>query len=554
MTDRVGQAIAQTKLSKSGASIRRRLLVLAIVAIVPLALERIYTIESERRSDIEDARHHALILAQQGAEKQNESIAAARVTLQLIARAYPKFIESKVPCDEFLKAAFTNTPSLKTISVVGPDGKIVCSANPGSIGLDISDRPFFQQILRNGGFAMSDYLLGRRILGPIIVVGYGERSPSGSVDVVFNAVLDLDWIGRIAADVARRAGSDVLMVDGTGTVLTRYPNLEKWVGRQFPDVPLIKTALAQTEGVISTQGIDGVARIFAFTQLSGTSARFIVGLNEREALQKVNAAMVWSYGQLTIVAAIVLIGIWFGGERFFMRPILALAQTATDIGHGRLTARAARDSLAAEFVPLATAMDKMADELALREAQLHETNEKLEILAQRDGLTGLANRRLFDARLLTAWQVSAALKSPLALLMIDIDHFKLFNDKYGHLEGDTCLRMISDVLKASARNDGDLAARYGGEEFIVMLPGANIDDAEKVAERLRKAVEELNIANADAPLGHLTISIGVASSVDGGGGSAEDLVRAADSALYVAKFHGRNKVATGVQINLSVTG
>ncbi len=545
MTDRVGQATAQTKSSKSGASIRRRLLVLAIVAIVPLALERIYAIESERRSDLEGARQHALMLAKQGAEKQNESIAAARVTLQLIARAYPKFIESKVPCDEFLKAAFTSTPNLKTISVAGSDGKVVCSANPGSIGLDISDRPHFQQILRNGGFAMSDYVLGRRILGPTVIVGYGERSLSGSVDVVFNALLDLDWIGRIAADVAKRAGSVVLMVDGTGTVLTRYPNPEEWVGRQFPNGPLIKTVLAQTEGIVSTQGIDGVARIFAFTQLSGTTARFIIGLNERETLQKVNAAMMRSYGQLAIVAAIVLIGIWFGGERFFMRPIRALARTATEIGQGHLTTQVMQQNLASEFVPLATAMDKMAQQLAVHDAQLRATNAKLEILAQRDGLTALANRHVFDVRLQAALQVSVALCSPLALLMIDIDYFKRFNDKYGHLEGDSCLRAVADVLSKSVRNDGDLAARFGGEEFVLLLPGATIDQAVKIADRLRQSVEDRAIVHADSPLGRVTVSIGVATVGDNGAETVDALIKAADDALYAAKAQGRNKVAVG---------
>lgn len=545
MTDRVGQATAQTKSSKSGASIRRRLLVLAIVAIVPLALERIYAIESERRSDLEGARQHALMLAKQGAEKQNESIAAARVTLQLIARAYPKFIESKVPCDEFLKAAFTSTPNLKTISVAGSDGKVVCSANPGSIGLDISDRPHFQQILRNGGFAMSDYVLGRRILGPTVIVGYGERSLSGSVDVVFNALLDLDWIGRIAADVAKRAGSVVLMVDGTGTVLTRYPNPEEWMGRQFPNGPLIKTVLAQTEGIVSTQGIDGVARIFAFTQLSGTTARFIIGLNERETLQKVNAAMMRSYGQLAIVAAIVLIGIWFGGERFFMRPIRALARTATEIGQGHLTTQVMQQNLASEFVPLATAMDKMAQQLAVHDAQLRATNAKLEILAQRDGLTALANRHVFDVRLQAALQVSVALCSPLALLMIDIDYFKRFNDKYGHLEGDSCLRAVADVLSKSVRNDGDLAARFGGEEFVLLLPGATIDQAVKIADRLRQSVEDRAIVHADSPLGRVTVSIGVATVGDNGAETVDALIKAADDALYAAKAQGRNKVAVG---------
>jgi diguanylate cyclase (GGDEF)-like protein len=537
---------------KPGASIRLRLFLLALVAIVPLAIERIYSIETERRLAMEEARQNALVLARQGAEKQNQSISAARSTLQLLARAYPKVVEGDIPCGDFLKAALAGTPGLKTVSVVNPQGRIVCSANPGSVGLNVSDRPFFQEVLQNGGFALSNYSLGRVILGPTVFVGYGERSPTGSVDAVFTAVLDLDWIGRVAADIAKRAGSVVLLTDARGTVLTRYPNPDRWMGQRFANHPLIERAMAQSEGVVSEKGIDGTRRVFAFTKLPGADAYFFIGLDEAQVLENVNDAMIRSYSQLAIIAALVLLGIWSGGERFFVRPIRALTQTVTQIGQGELTARAMRHALAAEFVPLASAMDSMADQLAEREAQLRATNEKLETLAQRDGLTGLANRRLFDVRLEAAWQVSVALKSPLSLIMIDIDHFKLFNDRYGHLEGDACLRSVADVFLTSARNDGDLAARYGGEEFVLLLPGASVDQAVKVAERVRNAVEELAIANEDAPHGRVTISVGVASVEDCDGADVDSLIKAADSALYMAKIRGRNRVVAYASISLTV--
>lgn len=544
MTDAIGDAGVQTDASaRPAASIRRRLLILAMAAIVPLALERIYSIETERLSDIEDARQHALLVARQGAEKQNESIAAARSVLQLIARTYPKYIASKVPCDEFLKTMLVSAFGVKTLSIVSPEGKVVCSASPETIGLDVSDRPYFQQVRNEGGFALSDYALGRRIKGPTIFIAYAERSANEPVDAVFTALLDLNWIGRVAGEIANRNDSEVLLVDGTGTLIVRYPDPDKWSGTPSRELPLIRTASSQAEGLVDAVGVDGVSRIYAFMQLPGTDARFIVGVNMHDVLQKVNAAMFRSYGQLSIVAALVLTGIWYGGERLFVRPIRALAQTATEIGRGDLAARVmSYGDISSEFMPLAVAMDKMADQLALREAQLRATNEQLEDLAQRDGLTGAANRRVFDARLRAAWQVSSALASPLALLMIDIDHFKEFNDRYGHLEGDACLREVAKVLIASARND-DLAVRYGGEEFAVLLPGASTQQAQRIAERLRKSVEELAITHADSEFGRVTISIGVATTVDSGASSIEDFVRAADEALYAAKAWGRNRVA-----------
>jgi diguanylate cyclase (GGDEF)-like protein len=540
-----------TKEMKPGPSIRLRLLILAIAAIVPLALERVYDIETDRRADTEDARQHTLVLTQQGAEKQNQSIAAARATLRLISRAYPQFTASKAPCDELLKAILGGTPGVKTISVAGADGKIACSANPRSVGLDISGRPHFRQVMKNGGFAVSEYALGTVIEGPTVVVSYGEKTASGSVETVFMALLDLDWIGRVAAGIAQRSGSVALIVDRTGTVLTRHPNPDDWMGRQYKNHPLIEKMIAQTEGVVTENDIDGVRRIFGFTRLPGTNAHFAIGLDEAQVLERVNASMIRNYSQFTILTVLVLTAIWFGAQRFFMRPIHKLARTATQIGQGQNTARAMYKTLAAEFHPLAAAMDDMADQLAAREDELRTTNGELERLAQRDDLTGLANRRAFDAQLSAAWRMSTATAEPVALLMIDVDHFKQFNDNYGHLEGDACLRAVANALEAGVRKDGAFVSRFGGEEFVVLVPDATVDEAVKLAERLRAAVEKIEIAVLRAR--HVTISIGVASLVAAGSDGATSLIEAADDALYAAKQHGRNRVVAFTPIALSKT-
>jgi two-component system chemotaxis family response regulator WspR len=135
--------------------------------------------------------------------------------------------------------------------------------------------------------------------------------------------------------------------------------------------------------------------------------------------------------------------------------------------------------------------------------------------------------------------------------MIDVDHFKLFNDRYGHVEGDDCLRRVGQLLMKFACRPGDLPARYGGEEFAVLLPGASLAGARIVAERLRRAVEELSIANADAPLGQLSVSIGVASLVPSLGDKNQSLIEAADAGLYAAKRSGRNMVIAHSDIELA---
>jgi diguanylate cyclase (GGDEF)-like protein len=200
------------------------------------------------------------------------------------------------------------------------------------------------------------------------------------------------------------------------------------------------------------------------------------------------------------------------------------------------------ENWAAEFAPLASALDDMARKLSARERELRSTNQHLEELASIDSLSGLANRRSFDTRLEAEWQRAAKLERVVSLLMIDVDHFKLFNDQYGHLEGDSCLRLVGEVLTSAVDGDIDFVARYGGEEFVVLLPDTGSERARKVAEGLRAAVEERRITNVPAPTGYITVSIGIASMRPRTGETPQSLIEAADAVLYEAKHRGRNTV------------
>lgn len=185
---------------------------------------------------------------------------------------------------------------------------------------------------------------------------------------------------------------------------------------------------------------------------------------------------------------------------------------------------------------------------ALRESQkkLAETNLELLHLVNMDGLTGLANRRHFDESLLIEWKRAARNKSPLSVLMLDIDYFKPYNDTYGHLKGDEALRQVANIIRTSVMRPADQASRYGGEEFVVILPETEVEGAEKLAEEIRVRVEALAIphgASDTAP--HLTLSIGVAGAMPSEGQEPFWLVNCADAALYQAKQGGRNGVRVG---------
>lgn len=163
--------------------------------------------------------------------------------------------------------------------------------------------------------------------------------------------------------------------------------------------------------------------------------------------------------------------------------------------------------------------------------------------AQTDGLTGIANRRTFDATLDTEWAAARRDRTPLSLLFLDADHFKRYNDHYGHQEGDVLLKRLAGVLKDVARRPRDLAARYGGEEFVMLLPGTDRESAMAIGETIRRAVEELAVPHQESDYGNVTVSIGVAEAVPHKGGTPAGLVEAADAAVYQAKEAGRNRVA-----------
>jgi diguanylate cyclase (GGDEF)-like protein len=180
--------------------------------------------------------------------------------------------------------------------------------------------------------------------------------------------------------------------------------------------------------------------------------------------------------------------------------------------------------------------------LALQRASLRERTHRLEQLVAIDPLTGVANRRAFDNTIEREWARAMRAQRPLAVAMLDIDHFKLYNDSYGHREGDVCLQKIAQVCSASIVRASDLFARYGGEEFAVVLGDADPIAGIVVAERVRAAVEALAIPHSEKEGGIVTVSIGVASMFPERSLKSGELVERADKALYQAKDGGRNRV------------
>lgn len=241
-----------------------------------------------------------------------------------------------------------------------------------------------------------------------------------------------------------------------------------------------------------------------------------------------------------------------GGADYISKPfqfdeVIARVQNQLTIQKLRIELQTTNDKLRAQNHRLQAEVAKRRQaELALQQA-----NQTLQELVWSDGLTEIANRRYFDDYLQREWQRSAREKTWLSLLLCDIDYFKAYNDNYGHLAGDACLKQVAKTVKDTIRRPADLVARYGGEEFAVILPNTGAKGAICVAENLRSQIENLQILHC-ASLAHqyVTLSIGIASDIPTVNHIPEILIEKSDKALYEAKTRGRNRICASISRQL----
>ena len=392
---------------------------------------------------------------------------------------------------------------------------------------------------------MSDVLIGRATSSPTVIVAQPLPTPDGRIAVLF-AALHLNWVSALVGERISNSEMVAFIVNGSGMIVSREPLPLHWRGRSIADHDLFGQLRAYTRPFTAID-FDGVRRIFGATRLNAEDTLLVVGVRESDVLKNINRHVYVAYGILSFVTLSVLIAALFGSDRFIVRPIQALVGMASAVGRGDYEASRTPMKVSAEFQPLLGAIRSMATRLQDREAAMKRTNERLGRLAQVDALTGLGNRGCFDARLVEGHADAAMRKESLALLLVDVDHFKAFNDHYGHVAGDACLRAVARAIAGAVR-DCDFAARYGGEEFVVLGRAMDAGAAIAVAERLNKAVRALGIPHERSPHRLVTISIGIAMAVPQEGELPERLVEEADAALYTAKKQGRDRIATSADV------
>jgi diguanylate cyclase (GGDEF)-like protein len=539
----------KTSKLKALLGIRARIVIMALILVVPLMLDRVRLLEDSRAKQVTQAANELTELAKHTADAQREIISTVQAVLKSSAYIYSAASQQGRGCAVMRASLRVDLPWIRALSIVGPEGKIDCSTAPAAVGFYLGDRDYILKAREFHEFVVSDYILSRTTGLPTLIAAYPVSAIDGGQESVVIATIDLKWISQLLRNRAERPGVSTVLIDGNGIIMAAIPATAAPVGQPLKDTALLQAItlreinLDRESGTIAFESADAGKKIISFARVSGTRARMLVSINETTMLAGIDRDIRTAYLQLCLVGLLTLLGAWFAGEVLIVRPVRLMTDMANRFGRGELSAKASARTLPREFIPLAKAFDVMASKLSKREREMAAANDRLTVIASLDLVSGLANRRGFQSRLEFEWTKAVQSKTQLSVLMIDVDHFKLFNDTYGHPEGDACLSRIGRALAAIANSCGGFAARYGGEEFCLLLPNSAPAHAVQVAERARATVEDLAIPHLTSPGRAVTVSVGVATISPDEAQPQEDLIEAADAALYAAKRRGRNAVA-----------
>lgn len=422
------------------------------------------------------------------------------------------------------------------------------------------DDPYWYPVYRHSTYNS----LGTGVAAPI-------RDSEGNLIALTSVDIALEHIGKFLQSLPVGEGGVAFVIERDGAMVASSTDAPIYVERgdelnritinNHPN-PLLRTAankLVEAQDDQQSSVIhEGQRYLFDFRRLTDEHGlELFVGVLLPE--RTFTGPLIDGARQTLIFTAFAVVIGMFAGlmlARRIAAPVERISRRADRLALGELEQQLEQDSPIREVNQLGSSFSKMAGELKnlidTLEAQVEErteelqrANKELEGLSMLDGLTGIANRRRFDEVLESEWQRSRREHAPLALVICDIDHFKEFNDHFGHQCGDEALKAVARTLEASLHRPADLAARYGGEEFALILPNTDRDGAFKVAEAAREAIRQLNILRDD--LGgddRVTISLGVAIAIPDGENEPDELINAADRQLYRAKEAGRDRTMT----------
>lgn len=406
-----------------------------------------------------------------------------------------------------------STPEIQELFVYAADGTRLVTSLLQMLPGSNADREFFRYHQQHAGPQLHIGEPIRSRSSGVLTIPLSRRinRPDGSFGGVAMASLKLDYFGKFYDSFDVGTSGTILLAIDNGTLIYRRPFNPALVGADIRGGPIFqlyrKRGMTGTAMLVST--IDGVERLYSYRHLDGLPLLVAIAQSKEEILADWWAVVIKM--TCVVIGAIALLA--WGAQRMIRQMMVREA---------------------------------LEDELRRARAVTEEHNVALQALANTDSLTGLANRRHFEKTLAHEQERARRNGKPCSVILSDVDYFKKYNDHYGHVAGDACLRHVAAALAGGLRRPADLAARYGGEEFVLILPETDREGARAVAENIRANIAALALEHADSPFGQLTISLGAFTGYATSDEWAPDhWIRAADALLYEAKAAGRDRVVSG---------
>ncbi|MEK6771625.1 MAG: EAL domain-containing protein [Pseudomonadota bacterium] len=363
--------------------LRARLLWLVLLAVLPALGLILYTAHQSGKLAARHTVSEAQLLVRLASADYERLVANTRQLLGTLVRLPEVGRRDAAACNTLfarLKSGYTQYVNL---GAIGPDGQVFCSAVPTIRRVNVTDRAYFQRALKTRGFAVGDFQIGRITKQPVVVFSYPDYDADGRLQTMVFAALDLTWLNLIATKAQLPAGSTVTLFDSEGTILSRYPDPEKWIGQSHQDAPLTRIILNERrEGTANEIGLDGVPRLYAFapllTGVADGGVYLSVGIPREAAFADVTRIFTHTFTGLALVTLLVVAAAWFGGDVFVLRRLQTLVAAARRLGGGDLAARTGLSHGRDEIGQLARGFDEMAVMLHARDLEFERALETLQ--------------------------------------------------------------------------------------------------------------------------------------------------------------------------------
>lgn len=494
-------------------SLGRTLTIFLVCLVIGTISANILSLVLSWERTVKDAESEAINLSVSQARQAEDTFLQTDLALQQIRRA----VGTDAPNERYnylLSDLKDRLPQLHGLFVFDAQGNWrSTSFNYAPPEVDNSDREYFiyHRDNKQTGTHIGHVIRSRTTGDWIIPVSMRLNDSDGAFGGVILATIRLDYFKKFYDyfEMNDRDLLALLLLDGNALYVRPYS--ESVINRNFSYSPLFKRELVRADRGSATwlSAVDGVVRVYGFARIENYPLVVVAGFDRAELRRH------WMEANLTdwLINLLLLIGLLVMGRVIFRQVRINI--------------------------------DDQLEMFHLRD-DLVKINQTLQTMAMVDGLTGLANRRKFDAALLQALSASAVTGKPVSLILLDIDFFKRYNDACGHVAGDACLRITGNVLELAALRADDVVARYGGEEFAIILPNTTAEDALKVAWRAVRMVSEKKIPHPATDIAEQIVTISAGCYSLTGSGSERDvakLIHGADRALYQSKAQGRNQAS-----------